>query len=547
MLPPRLDATGVKPVGAVTPPAAAIPVSDARQAMLARTLGSMVGQSMQGQVLSNYQDGSSLVRVAGASVRMMLPPGMQVGAEVPMTLLSVTPRPTFQIGNNTPQAAVPLYSEAGLPQGEAGDAALPSQTAPLAGRPPGTGTAGAQGMPLPAGAEAEPPAAAQAEAQAGAGKAPPPGSNPATSGNGGSTAAAGQPATAPPADDAPAAAPSNTQGNTNPAGNAAAHTANAASAANAAARQANAQAAARAAPGAQATGTPAAAGQANAAQAGNAAPAQQARPQSLGAMLLSKAPLTPSDQLPDLGRDTPAPSLSQGARTIASALANAYHAPGTPATIAGKTPLVREGAPEPKQLAKSLQDALGSSGLFYESHVAEWAEGKRPLADLQREPQMQRQEAQPGRQSAESLARAAQAAPDLSAAQMINQQLHAHEQQRVQWQGEAWPGQPMQWEVQREEHDKRDAKDGRNSQDGREPDTVWRSGVRFSLPVLGKVAASVTLVGDQVHIQLQAGSDGSADTMRAWAGELQRALDAAGSPLASLSIGAAGGGDGQVG
>ncbi|MRV71449.1 flagellar hook-length control protein FliK [Duganella sp. FT92W] len=493
MLPPRLDAAGVKPAGAVTPPAAAIPVSDARQAMLARTLGSMVGQSMQGQVLSNYQDGSSLVRVAGASVRMMLPPGTQVGAELPMTLLSVTPRPTFQIGNNTAQTAVPLYSEAGLAQGDAGEAAqLPSQNTPMAaGRQPNTGAAG---MPLPAAADAPAEAEAAAPHAPTAGQAANAGANPAAAGNATSAAA------------------------------------------NAAAMAANAQAQAAAGKAAQAAAQFTQAGQAGAqaAQPGNAAPAQQARPQSLGAMLLSKAPLTPSDQLPDLGRDTPAPSLSQGARSIASALANAYHTPDTPATIAGKTPLVQEGAPEPKQLAKSLQDALGASGLFYESHVAEWAEGKRPLADLQREPQMQRPETQSGRQSAETLARAAQMAPDLTAAQMINQQLHAHEQQRVQWNGEAWPGQPMQWDVQREE---RDARDARREQEERDASTVWRSGVRFSLPMLGKVAAAVTLVGDQVHIQLQAGSDGSADTMRAWAGELQRALDAAGSPLASLSIG----------
>jgi hypothetical protein len=508
---PRLDANGVKPVGAVTPPAAALPVNDARQAMLARTLGSMVGQSMQGQVLSNYQDGSSLVRVAGASVRMMLPPGMQVGAEVPMTLLSVTPRPTFQVGNHTPQTAVPLYSDAGLPQDGAEAAQLPSQNTPTAaGRQP---NAGAAGMPLPAGADA-----------------------------------------ATDADAAPPAAPGGQAANANAsAANTANTGANAANAAHLANAAAHAQAQAAAGKAAQAATqftqnqAAAQAGAPAGAQAGNAAPAQQARPQSLGAMLLSKAPLTPSDQLPNLGRDTPAPRLSEGARSIASALANAYHAPGTPATIAGKAPLVQAGAPEPQQLAKSLQDALGASGLFYESHVAEWAEGKRPLADLQREPQMQRQEAQSGRQSAESLARAAQLAPDLSAAQMINQQLHAHEQQRVQWNGEAWPGQPMQWEVERDE---RDARDGRGGKEEREADTVWRSGVRFSLPMLGKVAASVTLVGEQVHIQLQAGSDGSADTMRAWAGELQRALEAAGSPLASLSIGSdgatIGGSDGEA-
>lgn len=484
---PRLDANGVKPAGAVTPPAAALPVSDARQAMLARTLGSMVGQSMQGQVLSNYHDGSSLVRVAGASVRMMLPPGVPVGADVPMTLLSVTPRPTFQIGNNAQQTAVPLYSDAGLPQDGAEAAPLPSQ----AGRQP---NAGAAGLPLPAGAEA----AAEADG------------TPHTAPGGQASAQPGQ------------------------AANAGANTANAAAnaATNAQARAATQLSQASAQAGASAN-----------AQSGNAAPAQQARPQSLGAMLLSKAPLTPSDQLPNLGRDTPAPQLSDGARSIASALGNAYHAPGTPATIAGKTPLVPAGAPEPQQLAKSLQDALGASGLFYESHVAQWAEGKRPLADLQREPQMQRQEAPAGRQSAESLARAAQLAPDLSAAQMINQQLHAHEQQRVQWNGEAWPGQSMQWDVARDERNEREGRDGRGGKDEREADTVWRSGVRFSLPMLGKVAASVTLVGEQVHIQLQAGSDGSADALRAWAGDLQRALDAVGAPLASLSIGT----DGTVG
>ncbi|GAB2853864.1 hypothetical protein GCM10027277_22900 [Pseudoduganella ginsengisoli] len=504
MLPPRLDATGVKPAGAVTPPAAAIPVSDARQAMLARTLSSLVGQSMPGQVLSNYQDGSSLVRVAGASVRMMLPPGVQVGAELPMTLLSVSPRPTFQVGNNTPQTAVPMYSDTGLPQAEAGEAApLPSQTVPVPGRQPNAGT----------GATATPAGALPAEVETLAEGAAP-NSQPAATG-----------------------AQQQTPGN-------------AASPADAAHAQALAYAQAAAAKAAQSVAQlkqnapqPSTHPGQEAAQPGNAAPAQQARPQSLGAMLLSKAPLTPADQLPDLGRDTPAPTLSQGARSIATALANAYHAPGTPATIAGKTPLVQDGAPEPKQLAKSLQDALGSSGLFYESHVAEWAEGKRPLADLQREPQMQRPEQQTGRQSAESLARAAQVAPDLSAAQMINQQLHAHEQQRVQWHGEAWPGQPMQWEVERQD---RDHPGQRKGHDEREPETLWRSGVRFSLPMLGKVAASVTLVGDQVHIQLQAGSDGSADTMRAWAGELQRALDAAGAPLASLSIGTEGASGGEA-
>ena len=283
--------------------------------------------------------------------------------------------------------------------------------------------------------------------------------------------------------------------------------------------------------GKQPQGTPGA--DAEAAHPGQAAAAQaQGRALSPGAALLSKAPLVPADQLPALGKDTPQAALSPAARAIASALASAYTTPGVPVTINGKTPLSAGGPPDPAKLSEGLQRALGDSGLFYESHVAEWAEGKRTLQDLQREPQMQRQGAAQGQ--ADAIAKTL-AGPDLSAAQMINQQLHTHEQGKVMWQGEAWPGQQMQWLVEREQQrDEGGGKDGRREGDG--ADQVWRSGVRFRFPMLGQVAASVTLVGDQVHISVQSGSEDTASTLRAWAGALQQALDAAGAPLTTLAI-----------
>ncbi|WP_342119097.1 flagellar hook-length control protein FliK, partial [Pseudoduganella sp. OTU4001] len=269
------------------------------------------------------------------------------------------------------------------------------------------------------------------------------------------------------------------------------------------------------------------------------APQTQARPLTPGAALLSKAPLTPADQLPSLGKDTPQAALSPAARAISSALASAYTTPGVPVTINGKTPLTAGGPPDPGKLSEGLQRALGDSGLFYESHVAEWAAGKRPLHDLQREPQMQRHAAAHGANPGPLEAAAKLAAgPDLSAAQMINQQLHTQEQGKVLWQGEAWPGQQMQWLVEREQQ--RDGQGGRREGRDGEPDTVWRSGVRFRFPLLGKVAANVTLVGDQVHIAVQSGSEDTAATLRAWASALQQALDAAGAPLTSLAINAEG-------
>lgn len=376
----RLDTPGLRPL---TPTGATQGVADPRQAAFQRALAPLVGQAVQGQVLAKMTDGSFLVRVADTNARMLLPAGVDVGADVPMTVVAAQPRALLQVGNEAAQTPI-VHTQAG---------ALPGQ---------------------------------------------------ATSG----------------------------------------------------------------------------------------------RPLSAAAALLGKAPLTPAEQLPELDRNAGQATLSPAARAIASALTQAYAAPGAaapgaPVVIHGKTPLAGPGGPQPEAFAKQLQNALGESGLFYESHVAEWAAGQRPLQDLQREPQMLRAQAHAQQSPSEAAARAL-AGPDLSAAQMINQQLHTQEQGKVQWHGEAWPGQPMQWEVQREDNEGRSRGNGREAH---EEAPVWRSGVKFRFPLLGKVAASVTMVGDQVHVTVQSDSDGTADTLRAWASVLQGALDAAGAPLASLSIG----------
>ncbi|MEG1116871.1 MAG: flagellar hook-length control protein FliK [Janthinobacterium sp.] len=196
--------------------------------------------------------------------------------------------------------------------------------------------------------------------------------------------------------------------------------------------------------------------------------------------------------------------------------------PGAPLSLVGKTPLMTTPGAAPAQVAQKLQEAVGSSGLFYESHVAEWAEGKRPLASLLLEPQMQKA----------AQGDMAKTGTDLASAQLINLQLHTHEQARVQWQGEAWPGQKMQWDISR------DAPEGqqRDGTDADEEATAWRSNVRFQFPLLGDLAAHVVLQGGRVTIQLQAGSEGSADTLRQHAARLEASLDAAGWPLSSLTI-----------
>ncbi|MFZ4873976.1 flagellar hook-length control protein FliK [Janthinobacterium sp. Mn2066] len=390
---PKMDAIGMTPLTPVKATRPADIAADPRQADFQRSLQGLVGKSMQGQVLARLTDGSFLVRVAGTPARMQLPAGAQLGTEIPLTLIGINPRPSFQIGAGRDNPAGPMltYAEA----------------------------------------EAEPEAAGAAGAQAGA------------------------------------------------------------------------------------------------------------RTASTAATLLSRAPLTPANLLPTLGGDTPAPELSTTARAITSVLQQAESAPDTPLALLGKTPLMSgQGAPNPAQLAQNLRDTVASSGLFYESHVAEWAEGKRPLASLLLEPQMQK--ALQGE--------VARSGTDLASAQLINLQLHTHEQARVQWQGEAWPGQPMQWDVTK------DAPEGgaHGSGDDEEAAT-WRSGVRFQFPLLGDISAQVVLHGGKVHIQMQTGSADSAATLRQHAAQLEASLDAAGWPLSALSIaptaedGGAMAGDGDAG
>lgn len=464
---PRLDATvaPVKPADTATP---VQPAGEPRQAAFQRSLQSLVGQSMAAQVLSQYSDGSFLVKVAGNQARMLLPPGVQVGTEVPLTLIAANPRPVFQFGSGGAQGAqAPLVYPEALPggaQAEGETATLPSQN-PAAGQPgtakpaPGNATLPGATLPLPAGAkgEATPAAAAQTQAQPGNAK-------PAVPAAGQGTLQPGQlqADTA----DAPAQTPAQTQA--------------------------------------------------------------QTRPLSLAATLLGRAPLTPANELPPLDAKTLPATLSPMARALNSVLSTAQAPAGTPVILSGKTPLTGNAPPDAAKLASTLRDTLGQSGLFYESHVTEWVKGERSLTELMREPQMQRL-----MQGADTAARAATAGPDLAAAQMVNQQLHAHEQARVQWHGDAWPGQPMQWEVRRDDAEggKQQAKDGEA-----DAGQVWRSGVRFRFAALGQVSATVTLVGEQVHIQVQADSENAAGTLRSYAGTLEQAMEAAGAPLSSLTI-----------
>ncbi|GAB3537626.1 hypothetical protein GCM10027343_01290 [Noviherbaspirillum agri] len=287
---------------------------------------------------------------------------------------------------------------------------------------------------------------------------------------------------------------------------------------------------------------------------------------TLSMIFIAKEP-RPTFLLTQQGSSTA--SLSTAARLI-DHLLHAAQQDGAPTSVDGQMPLLAAaGAFDPKQLAAAMQKSLGFSGLFYESHLQEWLSGGRSLADIKQEPQARlgtgaSQELAPnlgnldigklaghlreiglGAQHLANLISQAQRHPgadadlisqhqlaplptlDPEAARLINLQLNTLEHQQFRWNGEFWPGQPMEWEVTEE-------KNG-NGQSPEEQST-WSSVVRFALPHLGDVSATIRLVGDRVHIQVDTADDDAAATLRAHSALLADALEAAGSPLDSLLV-----------
>ncbi len=122
------------------------------------------------------------------------------------------------------------------------------------------------------------------------------------------------------------------------------------------------------------------------------------------------------------------------------------------------------------------------------------------------------------------------------AARIVNLQLHTLEQQQVRWQGELWPGVPMQWEVNRMSGQQERAV-GKDSSGGADYDQAgWTSVVRFELPTLGPVAARIVLHGDRVQVNVSAASEDAAAALRNHGAALADAMLTAGSPLDLFTV-----------
>ncbi|HEY9102730.1 flagellar hook-length control protein FliK [Chitinimonas sp.] len=271
--------------------------------------------------------------------------------------------------------------------------------------------------------------------------------------------------------------------------------------------------------------------------------------------------------------------LSETARFLGNLLAESA---GEEAPVQTRTQVLTQplmatlaAAPDTVKLADALKQALSESGLFYESHLAQWSNGERTLQQLLTEPQAKafellRQQieqqrpataAEPGknaRPAVEARAsdvmlpadkdrqvseRASQALGaglldgntqeldnmPATARQLVQQQLQVLDQRQVVWQGQAWPGQPLRWEIEEDGQ-------GRSGEEADRP-KVWRTRLHLTLPHLGSVEALISLMdGSRLEVGFRVKQSDTAAKIRDAQPRLQAQLEAAGLDLRANQV-----------
>ncbi|HNS57572.1 MAG TPA: flagellar hook-length control protein FliK [Nitrosomonas europaea] len=183
------------------------------------------------------------------------------------------------------------------------------------------------------------------------------------------------------------------------------------------------------------------------------------------------------------------------------------------------------------QLPAQLQQALSASGLFYEAHLVQWLSGNRSLQQLRQEPQ--------GKLPAPAtvsttITDSATASPVASqAVSLIQQQLHTLETGTIQWRGEIWPGQTMEWDITEypDDQGKEQADNEKTGKSGR-----WQTRIHLQLPNLGKITATIMIEPQGMRIRLDADSDEITRQLRKEQVTLASAMQTTGLTIRAMDI-----------
>lgn len=211
--------------------------------------------------------------------------------------------------------------------------------------------------------------------------------------------------------------------------------------------------------------------------------------------------------------------------------------------------------PDTIELAGKLHETISQSGLFYESHQAQWLQGSRTTTQLLDEPQNKSAPPQSGAQvrgnqvqdsqtkenvtllrtdsvssqSSTSIGQNEQrASPSIPEhlQPLVQQQLNALETRQVQWQGQVWPNQEMNWKIHEES-----SRNARN-----EEERVWATQIQLDLPNLGTVSAKLRFTNTGLSVTLDASDSETRAKLGSASSKLVAALGERGISTASTLV-----------
>jgi hypothetical protein len=124
------------------------------------------------------------------------------------------------------------------------------------------------------------------------------------------------------------------------------------------------------------------------------------------------------------------------------------------------------------------------------------------------------------------------------AVELVRQQLELLAVPVFRWAGEAWPGTPMEWELQQE------PAEDTGVPDAEAPPAAWTTNLTLTLPTLKGVQARLTLAGDTALLRLTCDENATLAALDEARGSLTSRFDALGLQLTTLQVGMTGADDG---
>ena len=232
---------------------------------------------------------------------------------------------------------------------------------------------------------------------------------------------------------------------------------------------------------------------------------------------------------------------------------NTASAQGAAASIINAKPIIEGAPPSLAQFVALLKETVTKSGLFYESHQAQWAAGTRPLTELLREPQGRLSE--PRAFAAAQQAAAAQPTAtalgitpkvdlliplaitpaNLSSVQepvhpqtapLVQQQLASLDQHHILWQGQVWSGQEMRWQIE-----ERTPREGEQ-----DAEREWQTRLELSLPHLGQVSALLKVTPQGIRVELAAPTPDTVHALQSASPLLSQSMERAGLRLIEMQV-----------